>query len=100
MKDGFPVSIAELLAAGERPLPSEAVAIVLDVCQQVMRQPAGGSVLPPISTSALFLDGSGGVALAGGVPVEIPTTGKVLVLTGALPPTRPSIFSATSSMSE
>lgn len=70
MKDGFPVSIAELLAAGQRPLPSEAVAIVLDVCRQVMRQRAGASVLPPISTGALFLDASGTVSVAGGVPAE------------------------------
>lgn len=78
MKDGFPVSVAELLAAGERPHSSEAVAIVLDVCRQVMRPPAGTSVPPPISTTSVFLDGSGMVALAGGVPVEDDQTVQLL----------------------
>lgn len=83
MKDGFPVSVAELLAAGQRPHPSEAVAIVLDVCRQVMRTASGPSVLPPISTAALFLDRSGTVAVAGGVPVEdeqtVPLLGRLLL---------------------
>jgi hypothetical protein len=83
MKDGFPVSVAELLAAGQRPHPSEAVAIVLDVCRQVMRKATGPSVLPPISTAALFLDRSGAVAVAGGVPVEdeqtVPLLGRLLL---------------------
>lgn len=70
MKDGFPVSIAELLTAGERPLPSEAVAIVLDVCAQVLRRPASPSVLPAITAGAVFLDASGSITVAGGVPVE------------------------------
>ncbi len=70
MKDGFPVSIAELLAAGEPPLPSEAVAIVLDVCAQVLRRPASASVLPAISAASVFVDASGSVAIGGGVPVE------------------------------
>jgi hypothetical protein len=88
MKDGFPVSVSELLAAGQRPLPSEAVAIVLDVCRQVMQRQAGPSVLPPISTAALFLDGSGAVSVAGGVPAEDDQTVPLLarVLLQMLPP--------------
>jgi len=78
MKDGFPVSVAELITAGARPLPGEAVAILLDVCEQVVRQPAGGSVLPAITPSVLYLDGSGSVALAGGVPVEDDQTVQLL----------------------
>jgi hypothetical protein len=95
MKDGLPVSVAELLAAGERPHPSEAVAIVLDVCRQVMRPPAGTSVPPPISTSSVFLDGSGVVALAGGVPVEDDQTVQLLgrLLLQLLPgPDSPGVF--------
>lgn len=88
MKDGFPVSVAELLTAGQRPLPSEAVAIVLDVCRQVLERPAGPSVLPPISTGALFIDGGGRVAVAGGVPAEDDQTVRLLarVLLHMLPP--------------
>jgi hypothetical protein len=78
MKDGVPVSIAELIVAGARPLPGEAVAILLDVCEQVVRQPAGGAVLPAITPSALFVDASGTVALAGGVPVEDDQTVQLL----------------------
>ncbi len=78
MKDGFPVSVAELIAAGARPFPAEAVAILLDVCEQVARQPAGRSVLPAITPSALFIDGSGTVAVAGGVPVEDDQTVQLL----------------------
>jgi hypothetical protein len=88
MKDGFPVSVAELIAGGARPLPSEAVAIVLDVCEQVTRQPVGGSVLPAITPSVLFVDGSGCVALSGGVPVEDDQTVQLLgrLLMQMLPP--------------
>jgi hypothetical protein len=78
MKDGIPVSVAEMIAAGARPFPPEAVAILLDVCEQVTRQPAGRSVLPPITPSALFIDGSGTVAVAGGVPVEDDQTVQLL----------------------
>ncbi len=78
MKDGFPVSVAELIAAGARPFPAEAVAILLDLCEQVARQPAGRSVLHAITPSALFIDGSGTVAVAGGVPVEDDQTVQLL----------------------
>ena len=88
MKDGFPVSVAELIASGARPLPGEAVAILLDVCEQVVRQPARASVLPAITPSALFLDGSGAVTVAGGVPVEDDQTVRLLgrLLLQLLPP--------------
>jgi hypothetical protein len=78
MKDGFPVSVAELIAAGARPFPGETVAILLDVCEQGVRQPPRGAVLPAITPSALYVDGSGTVALAGGVPVEDDQTVQLL----------------------
>lgn len=78
MKDGFPVSVAELIAAGAWPFPGEAVAILLDVCEQVVRRPLAGAVPPAITPSALFLDGSGAVAVAGGVPVEDDQTVQLL----------------------
>jgi hypothetical protein len=78
MKDGFPVSVAEVLASGGHPVPSEAVAIVLGICSQVTRQPAGVAVAPPITPAALFLDRTGGVALAGGAPADDDQTVQML----------------------
>jgi hypothetical protein len=78
MKDGFPVSVAELLASGERPVPSEVVAIVLGVCSQATRQPVGAAVPPPITPAALFIDRTGSVALAGGVPADDDQTVQML----------------------
>lgn len=89
MKDGYPISIAELIAAGQRPLPSEAVAIVLDLCRQVMGRVPGASVLRPFSTATLFLDASGTVAVAGGVAAEDDQTVQLMgrLLLDMLPPT-------------
>lgn len=78
MQDGLPVSVAELLAAGERLSPGEAVAITLDLCGQVMRRQPGTAILPPISSGAIFLDGSGTVTVAGGPPAEDDQTVSLL----------------------
>jgi hypothetical protein len=78
MKDGFPVSVSELIAAGVRPEPAEAAAIVLGICHQVLRVNARGAVLPPITPGTLFLDGGADVTVAGGVPAEDEQTTRLL----------------------
>ena len=69
MSQGFPVTIAELLASGGTPLQAEAVAITLDVCSKLSRI-ARREVPPPISAGSVFIDGDGTVSVAGGAIVE------------------------------
>jgi len=83
MREGFPVTIVDLLASGVRPTPAEAAAIVLAVCQQVgsARQPA--VITPAISSATVEIDAGGRVSVSGGPPVEddqtLPLVGRLLL---------------------
>jgi hypothetical protein len=70
MRAASSVAIADLLASGHRPEPHEAVAIVLEVCRQVMRQGPRAAVAAPISTATVSIDAGGSVVAAGGAPAE------------------------------
>ncbi|HEY3383723.1 MAG TPA: hypothetical protein VGK32_18315 [Vicinamibacterales bacterium] len=82
MREGFPVSIADLVASGQRPSPAEAVAVVLEICTQVVCHEPSHAVARPISSKTTFLDPSGAVIVAGGAPGEddqtVPLLGHLL----------------------
>jgi len=77
MVQGFPVTVAELLASGARPLPAEAAALVLGVCSRVTGGPRH-IVSAPISTSSVFVEADGRVSVAGGRVVEDDQTVSLL----------------------
>jgi len=91
MRQGFPVTVAELLVSGGRPLPAEAAAIVLGVCSRVT---AGTRhvVAAPITTSSVFVEADGSVSVAGGAVVEDEQTVSLLghLLLAMLRPRGPS----------
>lgn len=70
MREGVPVRLADVLRSTEPPRPTEAVAIVIELCRQVMSRREALAVTPAISISTVGIDGSGAVAVEGGVPVE------------------------------
>jgi len=77
MGQGFPVTVAELLVSGARPLPAEAAALLLGVCSRVGSGPRH-VVAAPISTSSVFLEADGSVSVAGGRVVEDDQTVSLL----------------------
>ena len=77
MVQGFPVTLAELLVSGARPLPAEAAALVLGVCSRVTAGPRH-IVAAPISTSSVFVEADGSVSVAGGRVVEDDQTVSLL----------------------
>ena len=77
MRQGFPVTIAELVTSGAAPLPAEAAAIVLEVCSKVVSGPRQ-VVTAPISTASVFVEADGSVAVAGGRIVEDDQTVSLL----------------------
>jgi hypothetical protein len=70
MSQGFPVTVAELLSCSAPPLPHEAVAIAIELCNLVVARQAADAVPSAISPSTVRIDPSGAVAVAGGVPGE------------------------------
>ena len=91
MRQGFPVTIAELVTAGRAPLPPEAAAIVLEVCSSVVSGPRR-VVAAPITAASVFLDADGTVSVAGGPVVEDDQTVSLLghLLLDMLRPGQPS----------
>ncbi|RPJ70678.1 MAG: hypothetical protein EHM24_14785 [Acidobacteria bacterium] len=77
MRQGFPVTVAELLVSGGRPLPPEAAALVLGVCSRVTPGPRH-VVAAPISASSVFVEADGTVSVAGGEMVEDDQTVSLL----------------------
>ncbi len=77
MVQGFPVTVAELLVSGARPLPAEAAALVLGVCSKVIPGPRH-IVAAPISTSSVLVEADGSVSVAGGRVVEDDQTVSLL----------------------
>jgi hypothetical protein len=70
MREGRPVTVAELLASGIRPSASEAAALALAVCDRLGTDHQSIGVPPPVSSATVQVERSGLVTLAGGAPGE------------------------------
>lgn len=83
MSENRPVSVGALMADGVQPHPHEAVAVILQLCEQISRRGPASRVTPAISASTVAIDAGGAVTVVGGEAGEdnqtVPMAGRLLV---------------------